>query len=234
MSEGVAATQECGTVRGYRRGGRCVGCRAAQADYRRGRSEKDRAYREANRERIAARKAAYQKANRDRIREYELKRLERLGPEYVKAQRARFAELHPSYSVKQVREWRKRNPERRREQARAESARRRAADPEAARQVSRSAHARRQASTVVAASKRGQQWTGVEMQIATERDSVGRYVRTAETAALLLGRTTGAVALIRHKCLHEPKYIQAVGNASRLTQRKSTPATRQASGGVTD
>lgn len=57
----------------------------------------------------------------------------------------------------------------------------------------------------------GLQWTGADMSLATERDSTGAYVRTAQEAARLLGRSVSAVQQIRSKCLRDPRYIYAAG-----------------------
>lgn len=61
---------------------------------------------------------------------------------------------------------------------------------------------------------RGKRWTGAELEFITARDADGNYLRSALTAAEALGRTVLAVERARSKCLHDPAYINHVGNAA--------------------
>lgn len=55
------------------------------------------------------------------------------------------------------------------------------------------------------ATKWGQTWTSAELEVATRSDL------TAREAAVLLGRTMLAVANVRGKCQHDPKFIALLG-----------------------
>jgi hypothetical protein len=63
--------------------------------------------------------------------------------------------------------------------------------------------------------KRGQQWTGVEMEFALREDLTIREI------AKELGRTYAAVSVMRTKCRLEPKYIRAVGTSQSREEIKN-------------
>jgi hypothetical protein len=61
------------------------------------------------------------------------------------------------------------------------------------------------------ATRHGQRWTGPEMETALRDDL------TIAEIARMLGRTRQAVSVMRAACRHDPKYVSAVGAATRVT-----------------
>lgn len=63
----------------------------------------------------------------------------------------------------------------------------------------------KQAETLPGARKRGQEWTGIELEMALRTDV------TVRELAERLGRTFSAVASARHKARHDPAWVEFVG-----------------------
>ena len=82
---------------------------------------------------------------------------------------------------------------------------RRTADPEKMRARAKAAKDKVQAETRPQAGRWGYPWTGPELEIAA------RTGLTARQVALMIGRTAGAVRLVREKLRHEPKFQMLAG-----------------------
>lgn len=65
----------------------------------------------------------------------------------------------------------------------------------------------------VAANHR-KEWTGPELELITQTSGGRRYRRTSAECALILGRSTAAVNVMRAKCAREPKYVALAGQRS--------------------
>lgn len=140
---------------------------------------------------VREKEARWRDANRDRLRE----------------SYARWGARHPDLKKQRARDDYLKNKGAYKERARAQRER----DPERAARASKAARDRAQAGSLASATKARQQWTGAEMEIATERDAEGGYVRTAREVALTLGRSLYSVRTIRHRCMSNPKYQRVIG-----------------------
>lgn len=88
---------------------------------------------------------------------------------------------------------------------RAHSQKMRDLDPEQHRRISARSLARRQAKTGKSASRHGFEWTGPELEIASDQS------RTSREVALTLGRSYLAVANVRHRLKTDPRKIRLAG-----------------------
>jgi len=72
---------------------------------------------------------------------------------------------------------------------------------------------RQQQQTVEAASRKGYEWTGPELELLTRRDLTTRQI------AEMTRRTYAAVAHARHRVRHDPKFARMAGERSQVADR---------------
>ena len=131
-------------------------------------------------------------------------------PERARAEARRYREQNPGLVDREAarernRRWRERHPDRARMLARENAKHRYQKDPERARELGRTAHYRERSETLPTAVNNGKEWTGPEMELVADRS------RTAREVALALGRTIGAVKIMRHKLRTDPRKIKVAG-----------------------